>query len=128
MNRFVLQVVGFGAFLCFEVLFWVFSFSFGLALCPQETKRISNYRKWSLLSKQEHIPGQMLAQAVAVSCLRDTFVLDQPLTLTQMMRAQFSSRGVFPSLGHFRDFCRIAVYFPQNPQFPRKLRQTIVQR
>jgi len=50
-------------------------------------QRINDSRKWSLLSKQEYIPGQMPAQAVAGRCVRGTFVPDQPLALRQTMGA-----------------------------------------
>lgn len=106
---FFLQVVGvWGVFSVF------FSFSCGLGVCPQETQRIDNSRKWSLLSKRERIPGQILAQSVAGRCLRGIFVPDQPVALDHMMwahlpRTSFQT-GVFPSLGHFWVFCRVSLF------------------
>lgn len=79
---------------------WIFFFGFVFSLVGQvsdhKKHRISDSKKWSLLSKQEHIPGQMLAQAVADACLRGTFVPDQLLAAYQ-----FPDKDVSPFLGHF---------------------------
>lgn len=95
-NCFLFKVVGLGVVLVSGWFCFCFCFLFVGQVSVHKKYGINDSRKWSLLSKQERIPGQMLAQAVSGRCLRGTFVTDQPLAMYE-----FSERDVFPLLRHF---------------------------